>query len=101
MSKETGSDISGVLSSSGFVRKYSQEFKKDVGGLSRGALLALDGYDWPGNVRQLEVPLRRPHGCEEHRAPHHLQPHRQRLAQRRPSAPTERKGPLLPMGPME
>jgi transcriptional regulator with PAS, ATPase and Fis domain len=84
------------LSSSGFIRKYSQEFKKDVGGLSRGVLLALDGYDWPGNVRQLEVPLRRPHGCEEHRAPH-----RQRLAQRRPSTPTERKGPLLPMGPME
>lgn len=49
------SKLSGVLSSSGFVRKYSQEFKKDVGGLSRGALLALDGYYWPGNVRQLEV----------------------------------------------
>jgi transcriptional regulator with GAF, ATPase, and Fis domain len=60
------------------------------------ALARLEGYDWPGNVRQLEVPLRRPHGCEEHRAPH-----RQRLAQRRPSTPTERKGPLLPMGPME
>jgi transcriptional regulator with PAS, ATPase and Fis domain len=38
----------------GFVRKYSQDFKKDVRGLSRGALLALDGYDWPGNVRELE-----------------------------------------------
>jgi DNA-binding NtrC family response regulator len=46
--------LSGVLSSSGFIRKYSQEFKKDVRGLSRGALLALDGYDWPGNVRELE-----------------------------------------------
>jgi DNA-binding NtrC family response regulator len=42
------------LSSSGFVRKYSQEFKKDVRGLSRGALVALDAYDWPGNVRELE-----------------------------------------------
>jgi two-component system response regulator AtoC len=37
-----------------FIRKYSQEFKKDVRGLSRGALLALAGYDWPGNVRELE-----------------------------------------------
>jgi hypothetical protein len=43
--------LSGCLRSSGFVRKYSQECKKEVRGLSRGALLALDGYDWPGNVR--------------------------------------------------
>jgi hypothetical protein len=50
----TQGKLSGVLRSSGFVRKYSQEFKKDVRGLSRGALLALDGYDWPGNVRELE-----------------------------------------------
>jgi transcriptional regulator with PAS, ATPase and Fis domain len=50
----TQGKLSGVLSSSGFVRKYSQEFKKDVRGLSRGALLVLDGYDWPGNVRELE-----------------------------------------------
>jgi DNA-binding NtrC family response regulator len=42
------------LRSSGFVRKYSQEFKKDVRGLSRGARLALERYDWPGNVRELE-----------------------------------------------
>jgi DNA-binding NtrC family response regulator len=42
------------LRASGFIRKYSQEFKKGVRGLSRGALLALDGYDWPGNVRELE-----------------------------------------------
>ena len=42
------------MNASGFIRKYSQEFKKGVRGLSRGALLALDGYDWPGNVRGLE-----------------------------------------------
>ena len=46
--------LSGCLRASGFIRKYSQEFKKDVRGLSRGALLALAGYDWPGNVRELE-----------------------------------------------
>jgi len=38
----------------GFVRKYSQEFKKDVRGISRGALPPLEAYDWPGNVRELE-----------------------------------------------
>jgi DNA-binding NtrC family response regulator len=43
-----------MLEAFGFIRKYSQEFKKGVRGLSRGALLALDGYDWPGNVRKLE-----------------------------------------------
>src|SRR5262249_30164965 len=37
-----------------FLRKYSQEFKKDVRGISRGALPALQAYDWPGHVRELE-----------------------------------------------
>ncbi len=37
-----------------FLRKYSREFKKDVRGISRGALPALGAYDWPGNVRELE-----------------------------------------------
>ncbi len=37
-----------------FIRKYSREFKKDVRGISRGALPALTAYDWPGNVRELE-----------------------------------------------
>jgi two-component system response regulator AtoC len=37
-----------------FVRKYSREFKKDVRGISRGALPPLEAYDWPGNVRELE-----------------------------------------------
>jgi hypothetical protein len=50
----THGKLSGCLRSSGFVRKYSQDFKKDVRGLSRGARLALDGYDWPSNVRELE-----------------------------------------------
>jgi hypothetical protein len=45
----THGKFSGGLRASGFVRKYSQEFKKDVRGLSRGALLALEGYDWPGS----------------------------------------------------
>src|SRR5882762_9285718 len=50
--RERKSDIPDLAAH--FLRKYSQEFKKDVRGLSRGALLALAGYDWPGNVRELE-----------------------------------------------
>src|SRR6266508_3239511 len=37
-----------------FARKYSREFKKDVRGISRSALPALQAYSWPGNVRELE-----------------------------------------------
>jgi two-component system response regulator AtoC len=37
-----------------FIRKYAREFKKDVRGISPGALPALRAYDWPGNVRELE-----------------------------------------------
>jgi DNA-binding NtrC family response regulator len=37
-----------------FIRKYAREFKKEVRGISRGALPALHAYDWPGNVRELE-----------------------------------------------
>src|SRR3989442_1949171 len=45
-------DIPGLVEH--FLRKYSREFKKDVRGISRGALPALMAYDWPGNVRELE-----------------------------------------------
>ncbi len=37
-----------------FAKKYAREFKKDIRGISRGALLAFSHYDWPGNVRELE-----------------------------------------------
>jgi transcriptional regulator with GAF, ATPase, and Fis domain len=56
------------LRSSGFIRKYAQEFKKDVRGLSRGALVALDAYDWPSNMRELENLGR----DSQHRAVPHL-----------------------------
>jgi two-component system response regulator AtoC len=42
-----------------FVKKYSREFKKDVRGVSQGALPALEAYDWPGNVRELENVIER------------------------------------------
>ena len=33
--------------------------KKDVRGVSQGALPALEAYDWPGNVRELENVIER------------------------------------------
>ena len=37
-----------------FVRKFNQEFKKQIAGVSPEALAALQEYPWPGNVRELQ-----------------------------------------------
>ena len=42
-----------------FVRKFSRESRRDVRGVSVGALDALRRYDWPGNVRELENVIHR------------------------------------------
>jgi two-component system response regulator PilR (NtrC family) len=42
-----------------FVRRFSAELGKDVRGLTADALRALDGYAFPGNVRELENMMER------------------------------------------
>jgi two-component system response regulator GlrR len=37
-----------------FLKKFSQQMKKEVKGLSPSALQRLMLHDWPGNVRELE-----------------------------------------------
>jgi two-component system NtrC family response regulator/two-component system response regulator HydG len=37
-----------------FIKKYSEENKKQFDGISPDALALLMAYDWPGNVRELE-----------------------------------------------
>jgi DNA-binding NtrC family response regulator len=37
-----------------FLKKFAQEFQKDVREFSPAALQALTQYDWPGNIRELE-----------------------------------------------
>jgi two-component system response regulator GlrR len=37
-----------------FLRKFAREFEKDIKALSPLALQKLVGYDWPGNIRELE-----------------------------------------------
>ncbi len=37
-----------------FLKKYSQQMKKEVNGITPEALRKLMLYDWPGNVRELE-----------------------------------------------
>ena len=42
-----------------FVRKVARECRRDVRGVSAGALEVLTRYDWPGNVRELENVIHR------------------------------------------
>jgi DNA-binding NtrC family response regulator len=41
------------------VRKLARESRRDVRGVSAGALDALTRYEWPGNVRELENVIHR------------------------------------------
>ncbi|MBN2317433.1 MAG: sigma-54-dependent Fis family transcriptional regulator [Acidobacteria bacterium] len=42
-----------------FLRHYSEKAGKYISGISPEALRALESYDWPGNVRQLENTIER------------------------------------------
>jgi Nif-specific regulatory protein len=42
-----------------FLRRYCQEYRRNVAGLSQEALDALTSYAWPGNIRELENELQR------------------------------------------
>jgi DNA-binding NtrC family response regulator len=42
-----------------FVRKVARECRREVEGVSAGALEVLTRYDWPGNVRELENVIHR------------------------------------------
>jgi DNA-binding NtrC family response regulator len=42
-----------------FVRRYRQQFAKQIGGVAPDALEALADYSWPGNVRELQNVIER------------------------------------------
>lgn len=42
-----------------FMKRFNQELRKRVGGISPGAMEKIVAYGWPGNVRQLENVLKR------------------------------------------
>jgi two-component system, NtrC family, response regulator len=48
-----------LLLAQAFLRKFAEENKKKVAGLSPPAVRALGKYPWPGNVRELENRLKR------------------------------------------
>ena len=48
-----------VLLVRAFLEKFAREQNKKVPGLSQDALLAIENYDWPGNVREMENKVKR------------------------------------------
>jgi two-component system, NtrC family, response regulator len=55
--RERGADI--PLLASLFLQRFSNEFGKKVRGFSAAALRAMDQFDWPGNVREMENKIKR------------------------------------------
>jgi two-component system response regulator PilR (NtrC family) len=55
--RERGQDI--PLLAEHFVAKFAEQMKKEVTGISGGALACLRAYGWPGNVRELENAMER------------------------------------------
>ena len=48
-----------ILLANAFVQRYAQESKKKITGFSQQALKAINQYDWPGNIRELENRVKR------------------------------------------
>jgi len=55
--RERGEDI--PLVAEHFAAVYAKEFRKNVTGFTREALIKLRGYGWPGNVRELRNVIER------------------------------------------
>ena len=55
--RERSEDI--ALLAEHFVAKFAVQMKKDIAGISGGALACLRAYSWPGNVRELENAMER------------------------------------------
>jgi two-component system NtrC family response regulator len=55
--KDRGDDI--ALLANLFMRRYAHEFKRRVKCFSVAALRAMNSYEWPGNIRELENRVKR------------------------------------------
>lgn len=62
--RERKEDIPILIQS--FITRYSQEFKKNVSGISEEAIKILLNYSWPGNVRELENIIQRAITLSQH-----------------------------------
>jgi two-component system, NtrC family, response regulator len=55
--RERGEDI--PLLASSFLNRYAAENKKKISGFTHKARMAIEGYPWPGNIRELENRIKR------------------------------------------
>ncbi len=55
--RERGEDI--PLLATSFLNRYAAENKKKVSGFTHKARMAIEGYAWPGNIRELENRIKR------------------------------------------
>jgi two-component system response regulator PilR (NtrC family) len=81
-----------------FLRHYAEKTGKCIGGIAPEALSALESYDWPGNVRQLENTIERAVALE---TTQNIQPERLPDIVRHRTSPLEREIFSLPDGPFD
>jgi len=55
--RERGGDV--VLLVNHFLKQFSDEYQRDIGGISPECISALEYYDWPGNVREIKNVIHR------------------------------------------
>jgi DNA-binding NtrC family response regulator len=55
--RERGGDI--VLLVNNFLKQFSDDYQRDVVGISPDCISALESYDWPGNVREIKNVIHR------------------------------------------
>jgi two-component system response regulator PilR (NtrC family) len=64
--RDRGEDIS--LLAEHFLVKYRDQMGKDIHALSQDAVELLEGYEWPGNIRELENVIERAVALEKSQA---------------------------------
>jgi len=48
-----------LLLAKAFLERFSKEYNQQINGFDKNAILAIEHYDWPGNVREIESRIKR------------------------------------------
>jgi len=48
-----------LLLAKAFLERFSKEYNQQINGFEKNAILAIEHYDWPGNVREIESRVKR------------------------------------------
>lgn len=48
-----------LLLAKAFLERFSKEYNQQINGFDKNAILAIEHYDWPGNVREIESRVKR------------------------------------------